>query len=81
MNSHNRDQEPIPALRLHRFGDIFSPSCYNIVFFSICALLLSTSKNGNRDGGDSNADNFLENKLNALANGGQFSISYDITIP
>lgn len=33
------------------------------------------------DGGDSNADNFLENKLNALANGGQFSISYDITIP
>jgi len=35
----------------------------------------------NRDGGDSNADNFLENKLNALANGGQFSISYDITIP
>ena len=27
------------------------------------------------------ADNFLENKLNALANGGQFSISYDITIP
>ena len=45
VNSHNRDQEPIPALRLHRFGDIFSPSCYNIVgFFSICALLLSTSK-------------------------------------
>lgn len=44
MNSHNRDQEPIPALRLHRFGDIFSPSCYNIVDFSICALLLSTSK-------------------------------------
>lgn len=44
MNSHNRDQEPIPALRLHRFGDIFSSSCYNIVVFSICALLLSTSK-------------------------------------
>ena len=72
---------PIPALRLHRFGDIFSPSCYNIVdFFYLCFAIINIY-NGNRDGGDSNADNFLENKLNALSNGGQCSISYDITIP
>ncbi|WP_208936425.1 hypothetical protein, partial [Faecalibacterium prausnitzii] len=38
VNSHNRDQEPIPALRLHRFGDIFSPSCYNIVGFFLFVL-------------------------------------------
>ena len=38
VNSHNRDQEPIPALRLHRFGDIFSPSCYNIVDFFLFVL-------------------------------------------
>ena len=42
VNSHNRDQEPIPALRLHRFGDIFSPSCYNIVdFFYLCFAIIN----------------------------------------
>ena len=44
VNSQQRSRTN-SALRLHRFlVTFFSPSCYNIVDFSICALLLSTSK-------------------------------------